>query len=68
METVKVGDLVKHKTISWMNGGKPFRVIKIEDDRVFCEYTGRNSTQYFHEFYIEQLIIAETAPIPGNPE
>ena len=62
METIQVGDFVKHKTISWMNNGKPFRVIKIENDKAFCEYTGQNSIQYFHEFDIEQLIVV-SAPI-----
>jgi hypothetical protein len=62
MEPVQVGDFVKHKTISWMNNGKPFRVIKIENDKAICEYTGQNSIQYFHEFDIEQLIIV-SAPI-----
>ena len=31
MKAVKEGDFVKHKTIAWMNGGKPFHVIKVEN-------------------------------------
>ena len=56
MKAVAEGDFVKHKTIEWMNGGKPFHVIKIENGKAFCEYTGPGSIQYFHEFDIEQLI------------
>jgi hypothetical protein len=62
MEKIKEGDFVKHKTISWMNAGKPFLVIKVENGKAFCEYTGQNSIQYFHEFDIEQLIIV-SAPV-----
>jgi hypothetical protein len=68
METVKEGDLVKHKTISWMNGGNPFKVLQIENGKAFCEYTGSNSTQYYHEFDVEQLIVAGTAFAPGKPK
>ena len=62
MEEVKEGDFVKHKTISWMNGGKPFRVVRVENGKTFCEYTGANSEQYFHEFDTEQLIVVD-APV-----
>ena len=62
MEEVKEGDFVKHKTIGWMNGGKPFHVIKVENGKAVCEYIGPNSIQYFHEFDIEQLIVVD-API-----
>ena len=68
METVKVGDLVKHKTISWMNRGKPFKVLRIENGKAFCEYTGSNSIQYYHEFDVEQLIGAEIPSIHGKPK
>jgi hypothetical protein len=40
MEEIKEGDAVKHKTIAWMNGGKPFHVIKVENGKAYCEYTG----------------------------
>jgi hypothetical protein len=66
MEPVQAGDFVKHKTISWMNGGKPFRVIKVENGKAFCEYTGKNSIQYFHEFDAEQLVVIERPPVSGN--
>ena len=68
METVKVGDLVKHKTISWMNGGNPFKVLRIENGKAFCEYTGSNAIQYYHEFDVEQLISAATPSLPGKPK
>ncbi len=57
MKAITAGDFVKHKTIVWINGGKPFRVIKVENDKAYCEYIGSNSIQYFHEFYTEQLIV-----------
>jgi hypothetical protein len=57
MEAVKAGDFVKHKTISWMNGGKPFRVVKVENGKAICEYIGPNAIQYFHEFDTEQLLV-----------
>lgn len=58
---IKEGDLVKHKTIHWINKGNPFRVIKIEEGKAFCEYDGRDSIKYFHEFELEQLIaVTET--------
>ncbi len=60
MQVVKEGDFVKHKTIGWMNGGKPFLVIKVENNKAFCAYTGHNSVEYFHEFDIQQLIIVDT--------
>ena len=50
MESVQLGDLVKHKTIAWMNDEKPFRVISVENGKATCEYTGRNGIQYFHDF------------------
>ncbi len=62
MEAVKVGDFVKHKTISWMNNEKPFRVIRIENGKAYCEYTGSNSIQYFHEFDIKQLLVIDRPP------
>jgi len=61
MQAVQVGDLVKHKTISWMNSEKPFHVIKIENGKAYCEYTGANGVQYFHEFDVEQLLVVEEA-------
>jgi len=61
MESVQLGDLVKHKTIAWMNDEKPFRVISVENGKATCEYTGRNGIQYFHDFDIEQLKIIQTA-------
>ena len=63
VETVKAGDLVKHKTISWMNGGRPFRVVKVENGKAYCEYTGKEQVQYFHEFDVDQLIIVDNAPV-----
>jgi len=62
MEPVQVGDFVKHKTITWMNNGNPFRVIRIENEKAYCEYTGHNSVQYFHEFDVEQLVVTEKPP------
>jgi hypothetical protein len=66
MESVQVGDFVKHKTISWMNNEKPFRVIRIENGRAYCEYTGSNGVQYFHEFDAEQLVVTERPPETGK--
>ena len=63
MEEVKVGDFVKHKTITWMNNEKPFHVIKIENGKAYCEYIASNGVQYFHEFDVEQLVV--TAHPPG---
>jgi len=67
MQGVQVGDLVKHKTISWMNSEKPFRVIRIENGKAYCEYTGSNGIQYFHEFDVEQLLVVEGSPGSENP-
>ncbi|HVX26196.1 MAG TPA: hypothetical protein VHB70_07625 [Parafilimonas sp.] len=61
MEEVETGDLVKHKTITWMNNEKPFHVIKIENGKAHCEYIGRNGVQYFHDFDVEQLVVIEKA-------
>lgn len=62
MEPVQPGDWVKHKTITWMNNEKPFRVIKIENGKAYCEYIGHNGVQYFHEFDVEQLVVTGTQP------
>jgi hypothetical protein len=62
MELVQVGDCVKHKTISWMNNGKSFRVVSIKNGKACCEYTGRNGVQYFHEFDVKQLVVIEAPP------
>jgi len=62
MEPVQVGDFVKHKTITWMNNENPFRVLKIENGKAYCEYKGRNDVQYYHEFDAEQLVVIEVPP------
>ena len=36
------GDYVKHKTITWMNRGKPFRVIKIENGKAVENWVQMN--------------------------
>ncbi len=61
MQNVREGDFVKHKTITWMNGGKPFHVIKIQDGKAYCEYTGKDNILKFHEFDAEQLVIVPDA-------
>ena len=67
METVKSGDFVKHKTISWMNGGMPFHVVKVENGKAYCEYTGKDHVQYFHEFDVDQLLVVENATVENKP-
>ena len=57
MKNVREGDFVKHKTITWMNGGRPFHVITIDNGKAFCEYFGKNNIQQFHEFDVNQLVI-----------
>lgn len=66
MKAVTAGDFVKHKTIVWMNGGNPFRVIKIENDKAYCEYISHNSVHYFHEFYTEQLVVVNESSIKSQ--
>jgi len=60
-KAVKEGDYVKHKTISWMNRGKPFHVISVENGKVYCEYTGKDDITNFYEFDVEQLVIVPNA-------
>ena len=55
------GDYVKHKTITWMNRGKPFRVIKIENGKAYCEYSSKDNITNFYEFDLDQLVIVDDA-------
>ena len=59
MRDVREGDFVKHKTIAWMNRGKPFHVIKIENEKAYCEYLGKNNILQYHEFDLNQLVIVD---------
>jgi hypothetical protein len=58
-KAVKEGNYVKHKTITWMNRGKPFHVIRVENGKAYCEYAGKDDIINFYEFDVEQLIIVQ---------
>jgi len=62
-KVVKEGDFVKHKTITWMNRGKPFHVLKVENGKAYCEYTGKDGIINFYEFDADQLVIVHN---PGH--
>lgn len=66
MEPVKIGDLVKHKTIAWMNHEKPFQVIRIENGKAYCEYTGRHGVKYYHDFDVNQLVVIKRSSNVGR--
>ena len=57
MEKIEVGDIVKHKTITWINGGMPFNVIKTDEDKADCAYVGNDNHLKTYVFDVDQLLI-----------
>ena len=61
METIEEGDIVRHKTITWINGGMPFNVIKIDEDKAECAYVGNDNSLKSYIFDVNQLLIVNKA-------
>ena len=56
METIQEGDIVRHKTITWINGGMPFNVVKIDQDKAECTYVGNDNSVKSYIFDVDQLL------------
>lgn len=61
MENVSAGDTVRHTTRIGLNGGVAFNVLKVENDRAYCDFFDENRVDRQDWFNVADLIVVNKA-------